>query len=141
MCFLGLAFLAKCECVGIFGKTNPLFMIKETMLPSHSIKLIYSVLFTPLDLSTITSFYCCNGACSQYCGNNRIRMLHCPSTFICHKGLSIYYVILDRWGGGGVFPIYPARARSAQAQRACALRALGLLLADGAPTVGRGKTF
>ena len=29
---------------------------------------------------------------------------------------------------------YPAR-------RACALRALGLLLADGAPTVGRGKTF
>ena len=24
---------------------------------------------------------------------------------------------------------------------ACALRALGLLLADGAPTVGRGKTF
>ena len=32
--------------------------------------------------------------------------------------------------------IQPARAR-----RACALRALGLLLADGAPTVGRGKTF
>ena len=31
---------------------------------------------------------------------------------------------------------YQARAR-----RACALRALGLLLADGAPTVGRGKTF
>ena len=30
----------------------------------------------------------------------------------------------------------PARARSA-----CALRALGLLLADGAPTAGRGKTF
>ena len=29
---------------------------------------------------------------------------------------------------------YPAR-------RACALRALGLLLADGAPTVGGGKTF
>ena len=26
-------------------------------------------------------------------------------------------------------------------QRACALRALGLLLADGAPTVGMGKTF
>ena len=36
---------------------------------------------------------------------------------------------------------YPARARSAWARRACALRALGLLLADGAPTVGRGKTF
>ena len=33
---------------------------------------------------------------------------------------------------------YPARAR---ARRACALRALGLLLADGAPTVGWGKTF
>ena len=37
--------------------------------------------------------------------------------------------------------IYPARARSARARRACALRALGLLLADGAPTVGLGKTF
>ena len=36
---------------------------------------------------------------------------------------------------------YQARARSAQAQRACALRALGLLLADGTPTVGGGKTF
>ena len=36
---------------------------------------------------------------------------------------------------------FPARAESA---RACALRALGLLLAvalAGAPTVGRGKTF
>ena len=31
---------------------------------------------------------------------------------------------------------YPARALGA-----CALRTLGLLLADGAPTVGRGKTF
>ena len=30
---------------------------------------------------------------------------------------------------------YQARAR-----RACALRALGLLLADGTPTVGGGKT-
>ena len=36
---------------------------------------------------------------------------------------------------------YQAHARSARALRACALRALGLLLADGAPTVGRGKTF
>ena len=36
---------------------------------------------------------------------------------------------------------YPARARSARARRACALRALGLLLADGTPTVGGGKTF
>ena len=27
------------------------------------------------------------------------------------------------------------------ARRACALRALGLLLADGTPTVGGGKTF
>ena len=33
---------------------------------------------------------------------------------------------------------FPARAR---VRRACALRALGLLLADSAPTVGRGKTF
>ena len=30
---------------------------------------------------------------------------------------------------------------SARARRACALRALGLLLADGAPAVGRRKTF
>ena len=37
--------------------------------------------------------------------------------------------------------VYPARPRSARARRARALRALGLLLADGAPTVGLGKTF
>ena len=37
-----------------------------------------------------------------------------------------------------IFIIYPARARSARARRACALRALGLLLADSAPTVGGG---
>ena len=36
---------------------------------------------------------------------------------------------------------YPARERSARARRAHALRALGLLLADGALTVGWGKTF
>ena len=36
---------------------------------------------------------------------------------------------------------YPARARSLRARRACALRALELLLADGNPTVGREKTF
>ena len=35
----------------------------------------------------------------------------------------------------------PARARSARARRACALRALGLLLADGTPTGGRGEDF
>ena len=33
---------------------------------------------------------------------------------------------------------FQARAR---ARRACALRVLGLLLADGTPTVGEGKTF
>ena len=38
-------------------------------------------------------------------------------------------------------PYYPARARSARARRACALRALGLLLADGTPTGGRGEDF
>ena len=37
--------------------------------------------------------------------------------------------------------LYQARARSARALRACALRALGLLLADGTPTVGGGMTF
>ena len=36
---------------------------------------------------------------------------------------------------------FQARAQSARARRACALRALGLLLADGTPTVGGGKTF
>ena len=36
---------------------------------------------------------------------------------------------------------YQARARSTRARRACRLRALGLLLADGTPTVGGGKTF
>ena len=36
---------------------------------------------------------------------------------------------------------YQARAQSTRARRACALRALGLLLADGAPTVGRGRIF
>ena len=51
---------------------------------------------------------------------------------------------------GGVYPPfllsffehnYPARALRARARRAHALRALGLLLADGTPTVGGGKTF
>ena len=36
---------------------------------------------------------------------------------------------------------YQARARSSRARRACALRALGLLLADGTPTGGRGEDF
>jgi len=40
-----------------------------------------------------------------------------------------------------VLTFYPARARSARARRACALRALGLLLADGTPTGGRGEDF
>ena len=40
----------------------------------------------------------------------------------------------------GVIKIYPA-IYPASAQRACALRALGLLLADSALTVGRGKDF
>ena len=38
--------------------------------------------------------------------------------------------------------IFPARARSAWARRACALRVLGLLLADIAPThSGKGEDF
>ena len=37
--------------------------------------------------------------------------------------------------------INQAHAQSARARRACALRALGLLLAVGTPTVGGGKTF
>ena len=38
-------------------------------------------------------------------------------------------------------PFFIKPARKARARRACALRALGLLLADGTPTVGGGKTF
>ena len=37
--------------------------------------------------------------------------------------------------------VYVLVLSSARARRACALRTLGLLLADDAPTVGRGKTF
>ena len=36
---------------------------------------------------------------------------------------------------------FPARAKNARARRACTLRALRLLLADSALTLGRGKTF
>ena len=52
------------------------------------------------------------------------------------------FVILIFNVGHFLFPklCFPARALRAQARRACALRALGLLLADGAPIVGRGKT-
>ena len=39
------------------------------------------------------------------------------------------------------FLSHEARTRSARAGRACALRALGLLLADGTPTGGRGEDF
>ena len=38
-------------------------------------------------------------------------------------------------------PMNQAHAQSARARRACALRALGLLLADGAPIVGEGEDF
>ena len=56
---------------------------------------------------------------------------------------------LDMWGWSELpnsceleeIEDYPAHAQSVRAPRACALRALGLLPADGAPTVGRGKTF
>ena len=40
-----------------------------------------------------------------------------------------------------LLPCCQARARSTRAGRACALRALGLLLADGTPTGGRGEDF
>ena len=60
-------------------------------------------------------------------------------------------IIIDimRTNPGAVLPLgieegiffNQARAWSARARRACALRALGLLLADGTPTVGGGKTF
>ena len=46
------------------------------------------------------------------------------------------YKLTDKKKSKIVF--FQARAR---ARRACALRALGLLPADGAPAVGGGKTF
>ena len=54
----------------------------------------------------------------------------------CHQYMycSIYYICI-------CYIYYPARARSARAQRASALRALGLLLSVSAPTVRWGKTF
>ena len=52
--------------------------------------------------------------------------------FLCRLYSNAHSISIDWWGGHeGVDNIYPARA----------LRALGLLLADGAPTVGRGMTF
>ena len=53
-----------------------------------------------------------------------------------------FVLVMSEWDDGAAHIIvYQARARSVRARRACVLRALGLLLADGAPTVGRGKTF
>ena len=57
-----------------------------------------------------------------------------PSPSICP--CSIHSIRLIH-GHSFHFTVYQARG----ARRACALRALGLLLADGAPTVGGGKTF
>ena len=45
-----------------------------------------------------------------------------------------------QWIFNGPFS-FLSSLREALARRACALRAAGLLLADGALTVGRGKTF
>ena len=45
-------------------------------------------------------------------------------------------LLWNRYQASRLFYIsYPARVRSARARRACVLRALGLLLADGVPTV------
>ena len=44
--------------------------------------------------------------------------------------------------GAGFFSIFEQhKSGSLSYQARCALRALGLLLADGTPTVGGGKTF
>ena len=60
----------------------------------------------------------CMPACSQMVLDRWLLIFGCFFLFVC------LYVVC-------VFFLYPARA----------LRALGLLLADGAPRVGRGKTF
>ena len=68
---------------------------------------------------------------------------------ICHANtyyfLPIHTIFYPKQFGHRPTPIpninYPARARSARARRACALRALGLLLADRTPTGGRGEDF
>ena len=67
------------------------------------------------------------------CGRLSAKVLGTPA----QKG----NIIPDLLNSNAAIHIYQARARSARARRACALRALGLLLADGTPTVGRGKTF
>ena len=86
-------------------------------LPLHFLQLLL-----PLHISYSTSLY---------------YPLHCSSptalsTLSTTSSTTYYLPYLE---------LHPACARSARARRACALRALGLLLADGAPTVGRGKTF
>ena len=66
-----------------------------------------------------------------------------PSTpfFGLHTDGGSLITKMETYYFGEVVQYYQARARSAQARRACALRALGLLLADGVLTVGWGKTF
>ena len=49
--------------------------------------------------------------------------------------------LLDQVTQGNTIDHFFLSSPRALARRACALRALGLLLADGAPTVGGGKTF
>ena len=69
------------------------------------------------------------------------------SCSFCHPGRSQLQTVQENQGNyidddyRGNDVLYPARAQSARARRAHALRALGLLLADSAPTVGGGKTF
>ena len=75
-------------------------------------------------------------------GKNSCFVLHCNvayryAIFLC----SLLYLARPKKSSWATNYCNQARARSARARRACALRALGLLLADGTPTVGGGKTF
>ena len=68
-------------------------------------------------------------ASGRVAGAGQWRSVH-QSSYICPESRIISHL-----------HYYPARARSARARRACALRALGLLLADGTSTGGRGEDF
>ena len=102
---------------------------------------------------------------NNHCGNSIIlpTILNCHLDVIllllCILSINLDYITnADQYGPGfadvdntgsndnqqdykRLVKTYQARARSARARRTCALRALGLLLADGTPTVGGGKTF
>ena len=109
------------------------FLTSRTKLPSCNSKLPVSSCFS------LPQSSCCPPRCQK--------SMITFKAYKWHRYRSFYSNNYSLKCPGNSFPLihlklhYPARARSARARRACALRALGLLLADGTPTVGGGKTF